>query len=97
MTLGNEEGPQGPAETTVTNTEESNSSTGTGGVDGMPFVPPLPEGEVVVTPEQEFTFVFKETEVNLILKALGDLPTKMTFHLVTKIFIEVDKQRQVKP
>jgi hypothetical protein len=43
--------------------------------------------------EQQFSFLFKESEVNLLLKALGDLPTKETFHLVSKIFATVGQQK----
>jgi hypothetical protein len=43
--------------------------------------------------EQVFHFDFREAEVNLLLKALGDLPTKETFNLVSRIFLLVGQQR----
>jgi len=52
-------------------------------------IPQTPEKE-----EQQYSFSFRESEVNLLLKALGDLPTKETYHLVNKIFILVGQQKQ---
>ena len=37
-----------------------------------------------------FYFELFEAEINLILKACGELPTKETFHFVTKIFNTVE-------
>lgn len=43
--------------------------------------------------EPEFTFLFTETEVNLILRGLGELPTKIAYNFVGKIITEIDKQK----
>jgi hypothetical protein len=51
------------------------------------------ESEQINVKEQVFHFDFREVEVNLLLKALGELPTKETFNLVSRIFLLVGQQR----
>ena len=41
-------------------------------------------------------FEFTQAETNLILDALGDMPTKKTYPLVSKILAESEKQMKVK-
>lgn len=54
---------------------------------------PVEEGPQVKVKEQQiFHFDFLETEVNLILRSLGELPTKQTFTLVNKILFLVRQQ-----
>jgi len=65
---------------------------------------PLPEAKPEELPQTEqqvlkpkneiFHFDFRESEVNLLLKALGELPTKETFNLVSRIFVLVGQQKQ---
>ena len=43
--------------------------------------------------EQKFTFEFTETEVNLILRGLGEIPLKFAYNFVGKIVTEIDKQK----
>lgn len=46
-------------------------------------------------PEQELTFVFKISEINLILGALEELPHKLSRRMIDNIFAQA--QPQVKP
>lgn len=46
-------------------------------------------------PEQELTFVFKISEINLILRALEELPHKLSRRMIDNIFAQA--QPQVKP
>ena len=54
---------------------------------------PQVEAPALEVKEQEFVFKFTETEVNLILRGLGELPTKIAYNFVGKIITEIDKQK----
>lgn len=47
-------------------------------------------------PEEKFDFVFTITEVNLLLEALGELPTKKGYNAVAKILQVVNQQQQAR-
>lgn len=40
----------------------------------------------------EYTFIFTEQETNVILTALGELPAKVSLHLINRIHTEVNRQ-----
>lgn len=86
---------KGPANDKVLDREEASAPEIQKSQEPQQGMPKVGTDEPEIKIEQLFTFQFVEKEVDLILRALGDLPTKDTFHLVTKIFIEVDKQRTV--
>ena len=80
---------QSPVKDTIGTTEEA-----------APIAPEIfleeqPQEAKVEAPkvEQEFIFKFTETEVNLILRGVGELPTKIAYNFVGKILTEVDKQK----
>lgn len=43
-------------------------------------------------PEQELTFVFKVSEINLILQALEELPHKVSRRMIDNIFAQAQPQ-----
>jgi hypothetical protein len=42
--------------------------------------------------QMEYTFSFTEQETNVILTALGELPAKVSLHLINRIHTEVNRQ-----
>ncbi len=40
----------------------------------------------------KYTFTFTEQETNVILTALGELPAKVSLHLINRIHSEVNRQ-----
>jgi hypothetical protein len=57
-----------------------------------------PEATAAATqPEQELNFVFKVSEVNLILGALEELPHKVSRKLIDNIFTQAQPQVQKAP
>jgi hypothetical protein len=81
------EGPQGPE-------KKSAGGVGAAGPE-IQLQQGLPNAGSEAVPEKEFTLTFKESELNLILRGLGDLPARMTFLLLNKIFSSIEEQKVV--
>lgn len=45
---------------------------------------------------QEFTFIFTEQELNILVSGLAELPAKVSFDLINKIHKEVKEQSEEK-
>lgn len=73
--------------------DTDNTTVKTPGIDPEISLEEMPQVEALAPVEQEFTFKLKESEVNLILRGLGELPLKDAYNFVGKFISEISKQK----